>query len=311
MRSLSSATNKGLPLPGLDGTNPLGFLAAVGALRSLGRGFRMSWVPSGGTLVPLLTHSENRSLDEEQILAHLRDNLERDISKHPCRLLESLTAEDGEDRRRVFVDCFQQSRVDDSLSAEWISSLASDFVPPSATNQLQTARRDYFLINLREVITRTGLHDLRRSIFAPWDYADALDKQSLHFDPSEDRRHAYQWNQPSGDPNRKRAGGMLGANRLAIEAIPVFVSTPEEESLHTLGFSGNRSTNTRWTWPLWGVHAELQVVRSLLAHPMIQQDTFTSDQRAELNLMGVIAVYRTRRILVGKTPNFTPARRVA
>lgn len=104
---------------------------------------------------------------------------------------------------------------------------------------------------------------------------------------------------------------MLGANRLAIEAIPLFTSFPEAGTLRTVGFTGNRSTNTRWTWPLWNVAIPLQVVQSLLLLPKLQQDSIKGDEIAMLRETGVVAIYRTQRILVGKTPNFTPARRIA
>ena len=104
---------------------------------------------------------------------------------------------------------------------------------------------------------------------------------------------------------------MLGANRLAIEAIPLFASVPEDDGLHTIGFTGNRSTNTRWTWPIWSVEIGLQVVRSLLAMPVLQVEKLTSEQKDKLHDTGIVAAFRTNRILVGKTPNFTPARRIA
>jgi len=311
MTSSTATIDDGLLLPGLDGSNPLGFLAALGVLRTLGPSFKLTWVTHHGTWVPRVSCAVDEPPDDEEIVGRLHDSLAHDMSDHSARILELLKTEDDEKRRRVFMDQCREADGENRDVADWLCASGSDFAASSAINQLQTARRDYFLLNLREVIARTGIDDLRRSLFRQWDYADPLDKQSLHLDPSEDRRHAYQWNQPSGDPNRKTAGGMLGANRLAIEAIPLFTSTPEGEALHTVGFTGNRSTNTRWTWPLWSVAASLPVVQSLLSHPLLQQQAFDSTQRAELHRLGIAAAFRTNRILVEKTPNFTPARRVA
>lgn len=312
------ASDGTLLLAGLDGGNPLGFLAALGLLRVLTNvpevvPVRMKWKPAGGALIPIIQSCSERTLDEDALLHSLTGALASDITKHPVRQLDLLgqAKDDETERRQVFLDRFDEAAGGDRMPSDWLAALASDFAPAGAINQLQTARRDYYYGNLTSVIKATKIDHLRRSIFQSWDYADQLDNQSLHLDPSEDRRHAHQWNKPAGDPDRKRFGGMLGANRLAIEAIPLFTSLPEAGTLRTVGFTGHRSANTRWTWPLWSVAISLPVVQSLLLLPVLQQESIKPREIAMLREMGVIAIYRTERILVGKTPNFTPARRIA
>jgi CRISPR-associated endonuclease/helicase Cas3 len=175
---------------------------------------------------------------------------------------------------------------------------------PDATSQLQTVRRDYFVGNLKGIMQATAKEHLQRALFRQWDYGDALDNQSLHLDPTEDRRHAYQWSRPSGDPSRTKSGGMLGANRLAIEALPLFQSFAAGNKLMTCGFRGTRTDNTRWTWPIWEVPLDCGVIASLLSIEALQEDT--PDSR-RLVAAGLGTAYRCRRILVGKTPNFTPS----
>ena len=147
---------------------------------------------------------------------------------------------------------------------------------------------------------------LERSLFRLWDYADALDNQSLHWEPTEDRRHAYQWHMPSGDPTRKQRGGMLGANRLALEAWPLFPSFPNGDRVATRGFRGTSVRNTYWTWPLWNLCLTSDSVASLLSLPALQLDSPTL---GSLHGFGVTAMFRSQRIRVGKgkTPNLTPA----
>jgi CRISPR-associated endonuclease/helicase Cas3 len=304
-------TPTNLLLRGLDGSNPLGFLAALGLFRILDEAsgrpfFRLSWAPSAGTWAPLLHPPADQPLSPDSILDLLVDRLPASIEQHPSNVLTDLdaVAEAAPDRRVLIRRIGLEG---ERVLMDWTAALASDFAPPEAINQLQTARRDYFLGNLRSVISRTTRDHLARAIFHPWDYADALDNQSLHLDPSEDRRHAYQWNKPAGDPDRKDRGGMLGANRLALEALPLFPSFPLQGTLRTLGFSGTRSTNTRWTWPIWSCPLSLPTVGSLLASEALQAESFDDPIRASLKAQGVSAVYRTNRILVGKTPNFTPS----
>ena len=305
------STTDGLLLVGLDGSNPLGFLAALGVLRMLDSSWCMRWVPTGGTWVPSVTHADQGRLEQEQFLNDLLGRLVSDISEHPVSVLQDLGDGKANERRRLFVSRGHQATLSERSSADWLSAFACDFASPEAINQLQTARRDYFFKNLTEVIRLTTVEHLRRTLFSLWDYADPLHKQSLHLDPSEDRRHAHQWNQPSGDPNRRKSGSMLGANRLAIEAICLFASVPKGDALQTIGFSGTRSTDTRWTWPIWDVNCSLLVVRSLLTLPALQEEQIRESTRTALRQSGVKAAFRTNRILVGKTPNFTPPRRVA
>jgi len=284
----------GLILTGLDGSNPLAFLAALGSLRMLTLALpdhevRMSWVQHVGAWRPKMDTS--RSLDDQSLLDSLDGALSVNNEDHPMyRVLENT----------------QEPSAWVGGESDWFTALASD-VNPDATSQLQTVRRDYFKGNVSNIIQKTTRAHVERALFHIWDYSDALDNQSLHFDPSEDRRHAYQWATPSDDRARKKVGGMLGANRLAMEAWPLFQAVPRGERLQTLGFSGTRADNTWWTWPIWEVSIGERVVASLLALAELQLDTPTG---GKLRSQGVSVAYRCRRILVGKTPNFTPAKPV-
>ena len=134
-----------------------------------------------------------------------------------------------------------------------------------------------------------------------------MSNQSLHWEPTEDRRHAHQWHTPSGDPTRNRRGGMLGANRLGVEAWPLFPSFAKGERLATRGFRGTRMFDTFWTWPVWSSPLTPDVVGSLLSRPELQRDAIRADS---LTQSGVSAIFRCQRILVGKTPNLTAAKAI-
>ena len=301
-----------LILSGLDGSNPLAFLAALGTFRTLtlvGRttdapdwltaGIRLSWAPHGVAWRPVLHTSGPSSLTPDALLDGLDQALVRDITKHPLALYEG-----GDDLRQRVVACVTDaSPVNREHGVDWLSALCSECAP-GATSQLQTPRRDYFQGNLKSIIANTTAAHVERALFAAWDYADPLHNQSLHIDPSEDRRYALQWHQPSGDPTRKNRGGMLGANRLAIEAVPLFQSFASGEKLSTRGFTGQRIGSIRWTWPIWSCPIGIDEVASLLALPEIQAE---HPDCSALRARGIAAAFRCRRILVEKTPNFTPA----
>lgn len=308
-------TKHRLPLPGLDGANPLGFLAALGVLRALTIACdhndppRMAWRATGGTWTPQLIC---KATSEGELLDLLEQHLIQQFDRHPLSKMPIFKKIDKQEYHRTITSLIEQATLKDHEASDWIAALASDIVPPEANNQLQTVRCDNYQGNLASVMKLTERQHLERSLFSTWDYADALDNQSLHFDPSEDRQHAYQWNKPSGDPERKKSGGMLGANRLAIEALPLFVSVPENDRLHTLGFPGSRSSNPRWTWPLWMFPADLAMTRSLLSLAELQEREPSKSALRRLKAAGIGAALRTRRILVGRTTrNFTPPRRIA
>lgn len=302
------APGNALALPGLDGSSPLGFLAALGLYRtiSLVSGLdkvTFRWMPQRGTWVPELAGAQ---LDQQTLVDALGSTLVKNLDDHPIHLLKTLGSSEGDDRTELF-----RRAARDPEQATWLAALGSSVTPSTANNQLQTVRRDYYYGNLESIIARTRSSHLERTLFHPWDYQDPLDNQSLHLDPSEDRRHALQWNKPAGDPNRKKSGGMLGANRLAIEAIGWFVSLPEGDNLHTIGFTGHRSKNTRWTWPIWAVPLDGPSICSTLTLPELQEKELSGHMAASLRHRGIAAAFRTARILVGKTPNFTPPRQIA
>ncbi len=295
-----------LTLEGLDGSNPLAFLTALGAFRSLVNHapqsqFKLSWAKSRGAWRPVLRTFSSEVLTEESLLDVLEACLDVAEADHPSLRLATLIDTIG--IRMCFRESSETSTMQCRQDAEWLSCNGSDLADSSSISQLQTTRRDYHSINIRGLLEKTNREHLRRSLFLAWDYADPIAGLSLHIEPREDRRHAYQWHTPSGDPTRAVSGGMIGANRLALEAWPLFQSLPAGDKLTTVGFRGLKANNTRFYWPVWSVPIDLETLNSVLSLSTLD----TSDDRevASVQAMSIEAVFRARRILVGKTPNFT------
>jgi CRISPR-associated endonuclease/helicase Cas3 len=313
-----------LSLTGLDGANPLAFLAAIGTLvvcDSLSQSqtkptwlagrVALSWGTEDSDYTPVL-HLPAAPSSSSTVAGFLAENLARSPDDHPARgvieMLAELLADKKQEsvseiRQRFRERCLRGRSLANRPCLDWATALDCEAVPDGAS-QLQTVRRDYLLGNLRSIMARTEAKHLDHSLFAPWDYADALDNQSLHWEPSEDRRHAYQWHMPNGDPTRKKRGGMLGANRLALEGWPLLPSFPARGRVATRGFQGHRASDTFWTWPLWRQPLTRDAVASILGLPMLQKQE--TDLLA-LRCYGILAAFRSQRILVGKTPNFTTA----
>lgn len=263
----------------------------------------MRWIRLGGAWRPAIQTASDTS--EEQIvesvdLAMLRERLE-----HPCRFIDY---KNNNIEAVRFYRTVLNGMPFDVRDSYWIASLTSD-IHPDAKSPLQLTRSDNFEGNLDQVLRNTTREHIRKSIFETWRYDDALSGQSLHLEPTEDRRHAYQWNEPSGDPNRNKEGNNLGANRLAVEAFPLFMGLPSNNPSRLLmtGWTGVRSDDATWSWPIWDAWITLSVLPSLLGLSELQDEKVRSES---LRARGVCSVYRSRRILVGKTPNLTPARAI-
>lgn len=130
----------------------------------------------------------------------------------------------------------------------------------------------------------------------------------LRWDPADDNRHALRWRDPSGDPARRSGGTVLGANRLAIEALALLPTAPAGSRLATAGFTGTGRRDTFWSWPIWLRPIDVEVCRSLLALEDLVAD---KPDGVALTALGIAAVYRSQRITEGKFRSFTPARVVA
>ena len=310
LEAKSVKSREPLVLSGIDGSNPLAFLAALGLFRvisegSPGSGFRMAWTKHYGAWRPAIFSSTDSNLIEERISNLLEAHLSVEPAEHPALRLDEVLgdADIPSKRRKVFASMAKSSRLDDRTRADWLSCNRSDIADPGSISQLQTARRDHHAINITGLVNGTTREQIKRSLFEPWDYSDPIAGVSLHLEPREDRRHAYQWHTPSDDPTRKLYGGMIGANRLALEAWPLFQSLPDKERLTTVGFCGTKANDIRFNWPIWVTSIPLAVLPSVLALSELQQNDVAHQRR--LAEIGIQAVFRCNRILVGMTPNLT------
>lgn len=158
---------------------------------------------------------------------------------------------------------------------------------------------------MRNLIETCRPEHIEKTLFRPWRYDDPTQSLSLRFDPSDDNRYAQRWRDPSGDPSRKSSGSMLGANRLAIEAIPLLFTAPGKRHLLTTGFTGTRSGDTFFHWPIWDQPLPLSVTQTLLwSRELVAKPT----DAICLRHRGIVAAFCSQRITVGKVRNFSSGR---
>lgn len=310
-----STTSHGtkLDLPGLDGGNPLAFLAVLGTLRLLDSGghpIRLGWHRAHGAWTPRLASQE--PLDREEVVDLLVARLHAAAELPALTRWDDLTVEPGE-FREFLQDAVRAASPVERGWPDFAAAFGSEAVPdpssPRSTIQdtafrtMSGAGHQHFLRTMRHVSAEVTPDQVHKTLFAPWSYDDPLEKSTLRWDPVDDVRYALRWRNPSGDPERKKRGGMVGANALAAQALPLFPTALVDGRLVTAGFS-RIDRQVAWTWPIWEPDLPLPVVKTLLVLDELQERT---PPRSRLLPRGVVEVYRSRRITVGKYRNFTPA----
>lgn len=309
---LENDSNSGLLLNGLNGANPLAFLAALGTLRVINEhntvspsDWRMLWEQNQGYWSPVI--SGDIPLTKEGLIQIIISKPKK-MENHPVKLFPYDDLKIScEDFYHVALDAQHKATLTDHQYADFISAFGCESLPVSEknTNIQDTALRtmsgsghQHFIGFMRELVENTKSEHLQSSLFEAWQYSDP--KPSLRWDPFDDRRYALRWNEPAGDPIRT----MRGANRLAIEALPLFPTSPIERKLHTTGFSQSRNKDVLFTWPIWGIPLSINAVRSLISLNELQEPL---PSRESLLARGVIEIYRSQRITNGKYRNFTVA----
>jgi hypothetical protein len=302
-------------LGGLDGGHPLAFLAAIGTLRTAARAWpeqtpTMGWEQTAGGWRPNMAVP---GLDSrEELLKGLESQLSTMVDHSAFAFADDLTLS-PEEYRRVSEAAGAEAIRGDRVWADFISAFGSEIRDPSRREEIRMHATSFRLLGsgqttfmqpLREIVSDTKISHVEDDLFHPWKYSDPLEKHSMRWDPQDDSRYALQWRDPSGDPIRKKTGSVWGANRLAIEGLPLFPVQPTGKRALTTGFTSQQRKGLFLSWPIWKGAASLDVVRSLLSLRELQEET---PQRMALGCRGVEEIFRCQRVMNGKYKNFAPA----
>lgn len=302
-----------IPLPGLRAETLLGFLAAIGTLRLVSARYpevQLSWAQSGGGWTAILHFRNGEFTSPDQVADAVFLDLNERAEEHPVLCWGTFLGKAFTDERSFFTSSALASL---SAASSDDAAFAAVFTTQVAVRQGDTiehadhpfraARKDYYLGNLKSVLENTRREHIIRTIARQWDYRDAMANQSLRLDHGDDRRHAYQWHAPTEDPARQKSGCMLGANRLAIEAFPLFPCIPSNSGAGATGFICESKTFTWISWPVWFSPCSLEVISSLLNLSSLSQ---RNPPIVELRQMGIEAVFRSRRLPIEKNKVFLP-----
>ncbi len=288
-------------LKALDGSNLLAFLAALGTLRVLtladpGADVKMSWRDSGWW-TPVLHHARIGSEDELiEVLAERVCDAEKTPRFSQCDLEVDRT----DYRRFLLTSLAQEGDLDQfaCLASEFYA--AKDNKPTTGQlNAVGPAKKGKpvtgFLGYIRKICAETSPNQVREALIDRWTYSDP--SPMMRWDPNELRSHALRAKDPAPDQSHFN---VRGANRLAIEALPLFILVPTEWGPRTVAFSRDKGSVR---WPIWTEPVDLSTVTSLLS----LQDLFQNIQ--SLPARGIAQVFESQRLRESDYYlNFTPAR---
>lgn len=293
-----------IELVGLDGSNLLAFMAAIGTLRVLSECdasaiVQMTWNDNGWWM-PVIEHS--RIDCEEALVAELAGCVCGGETANPAwAIAEDLTVsrKDFAEHARKFMTAATPL---DRSAADFIAAFGSEAcgtgkkyeqAADTAFRTMSGAGHQHFLGFMKLLAQSTEPKHIRRALFETWDYID--DKPSMRWDPNDYRPHALRADDPATDPIKT----VRGANRLAVEALPCFPAMPTTGGLRTTAFDAE----VRITWPIWAPPLSLSTACSLIA-----LGEFERPDRSEMQARGVTQLFRARRFTEGKYRNFSPAR---
>lgn len=279
-------------LPALAGTNPLGFLAALGTL------------DAAAATVPGVTLRWTDDVVPRAILGGIADAdvvldvLDRDRESWNDSVLLGFPGDsplsdakpDGQLLRRWFeaVARTETGRAASDHLCALVAEGAFDGNGGKAkpTHLHFTAGQQQFLSMIRTLAYDVDRERLREALFGPWAYDSTL--PSLSWDVRGERIYALRATDPS--PEKRR--GIPGADWLAFRGLVFYpVARTPRGSLRTTACNAEWKRSA-FRWPLWSVPCSRDVAMSLVAdETLVSASRRTRLQPEELAARGIISVY--------------------
>lgn len=211
-------TDEKLVLSALHGSSLLGYLAAIGVSRLTS--FRLAWRKSGPTWLATL-----ETTDE---LCDIADLLLERCLTNPL---------DGYEKAlKLTLDEWL------SLPPEWAAAVGSedgDGFVPAPIFAIRGGSHQYPVTTIDKINAELTIEDITSALVGPW---LRKPKYGMRWGPTEWKRHADQWVDPSSEDTMVARG----PTRLAVEALPLVPTlTPDWAAM-----SSDRKHRI-WRWPIW------------------------------------------------------------
>ena len=258
----------GTHLTGLEGTNPLGFFAALGvqvAFEGEAEVPRLWW---SDDVVPHAVVDDSYSVEKIALQA---------MEVFPS-WLESPAISTGleptgdvkfkESDIATYLTRSRSSAPGAGLAASLVAEGSLDNSGAAKPTDLYfTAGQQKFLKMVIDVLNGVTVEDLAVGLTGPWPYQSEL--SSLMWDVADDSNYALS----ASDPSNGKKLTNPGPEALAILGISKFPAFGSSGRTLTPGASGGWKRGS-FTWPIWTKPVSHRVVSSLLAHDASAQADF-------------------------------------
>lgn len=263
---MSDSPFPGIPLPGLVGTNPLGFLAALGVQALFDEAPSspsLWWQPRALVPRPVVDESFPIRVIIERAMTERHAWIDEpaltfEVDGHP---IDDVKFEPAELRRYLAL-CSEAGGRSARLAAALVADGSFDRNGAAKPTDLHfTAGQQRFIRFAREIVEQLTPEDVEEALEGPWKYQSPL--PSFMWDVTDDRIFALSATNPSTTPKLT----VPGAEFLALVGLTRFPVFAGVDGTDTTGCSGQWKGGI-FMWPLWAIPAGPGAVRSLLSHVM-------------------------------------------
>ena len=278
-------------LTGLEGTNPLGFLAALGVQVAFASELQQPRLWWSDDVTPHAVVDGDFSTDRiaDQALAVFAE-WNKGPATNPRRTDGSAMPKGDELKLtpadlRTYLSQTRQCNSGGALTTALVAEGSLDKQGVAKPSDLYfTAGQQKFLGMARQVLRRTSRDDVLAGIEGPWSYESEL--PSLMWDVFDDRVYAL----AADDPAKEKKLTNPGSEALAVLGLSLHPVFAGRDRTLTQGCSGSWKTGC-YSWPLWCKPASPHAVKSLLAHAY--DHPAAMDRQRWFRAWGVAKVFRS------------------
>ncbi len=259
-----------IQLVGVDGSNPLGFLAALGLLRVV-PGAKLGF-SDDGSFRAFVDGLDKTKSDLAKLIAGDAKSAESKTAPWRFTYTKGATKKQGPKEvadlkpppnafRQFLATCVEAWLRGNEDGADYAAAYATDIAVDGKGNTKPTA----FHFTAANQTFLGAVEGIRASVTEDW-VETSLFKGSgerpggnLRWDPGAERNWALMANNPSGDGTRVDAP----LEWLAFRGLPLLPSFPRGSRIITTGVIG-RGDDMTFTWPLWSIPVSLPTTRSVV-----------------------------------------------